>query len=212
MSHQGSSRELRRARSLTEKREGQLESLLNKYFKRYESSTAKLVTHIAQLVEIPKDDEQLVHNFESDLTVIFNDYSEKIRDLCEFLSRYNTEESVSLQGDIDKKDQEIQAKVKLCFEEVKNLLSAKVEGTPDREQSNNETELHASTQPFSGRSHRSTSAGLSLRSIHAQKKAKAETDRSEVEILERRKNFGRNKFYLLNKIRCTVLRHKEQSL
>jgi hypothetical protein len=35
MSHQGSSRELHRARSLTEKGEGQFESLLNKYFKRY---------------------------------------------------------------------------------------------------------------------------------------------------------------------------------
>jgi hypothetical protein len=40
MSHQGSSRELRRARPLIGKGEEQFESLQNKHFKRYESSTA----------------------------------------------------------------------------------------------------------------------------------------------------------------------------
>jgi hypothetical protein len=125
--------------------------------------------------------------------VIFSDYSEKIRDLCEFLSRYNTEQSVSLQGEIDKRYQEIQTKVKLCFEEMKNLLSAKVEDTSNGDQ----IELHVSAQPVSGRNHRSSSAGSSLRFIHAQKKAKAEAARTKLEFLEKEKELQTKRALLI---------------
>jgi hypothetical protein len=120
--------------------------------------------------------------------------------LCDFSSRYNTEQSIGLQGDFDKKDQEIQTKVKLFQmkneyvnnfdapdahfdKEVKNILSAKVKDTSDRDQ----IESHSSAQPISGRSHRISSAVSSLRSIHAQKKAKTEAARAKVEFLKKGK-------------------------
>jgi hypothetical protein len=125
--------------------------------------------------------------------------------MCEFLSRFNTEQSVSLQGDIDKKDQEIQTKVKLCFEEMNNILSAKVKDISDRDRT-------VSSQKVSGRSHCSSSAASSLRCIHAQKKVYAEAARGKLEFLEKEKELQTNELCLLSKIRCLVLRHNGKNL
>ncbi|XP_056021021.1 uncharacterized protein LOC130054629 isoform X2 [Ostrea edulis] len=196
MSHQ----EIResRQRSLTEKGEEQFESLLNQYHKRYEASNVKLQRLIAELVNIPNDDEHLVYNFERNLSVLFVSYTEKLGNLCKFLSHYNTPQSVSLQRDIDKEAKEVQAKVNQCFENVKHLIPAKVvtdthEGDPNK----NETESRAPTQPNSVRSLRSSSAGSSLRSVQAQKRAKAEAAKAKLAFSEKEKELREKQVLLI---------------